>query len=281
MIGGSASAQFDYIAFDVVPGGTPSTTTTAAPTTTTTAAPTTTTTAGGGPDPSCTDGTAVPYVPSNAQAGVAEGPYYVTDDTWNVGGLSGNSQTIHVCNYNNWYVNATYEDNNTGVKAYPNVQETFSGSTPLSGYTSIGSTYGDTPPTSGAGDDYEFAYDMWTDNYTTEVMIWTYNDGQTPGGTNTGQTLTDGGVTYDIYHSGTYPSTQYIAFVPPALVGAHGAGSTAGTMNIGDFYNKVISEGWDPASAVLNQIDYGVELCETDSAPLNFIFNAFSIAAAK
>jgi membrane peptidoglycan carboxypeptidase len=59
--------------------------------------------------------------------------------------------------------------------------------TKLSSWKSITSQFSDIPP--GAGSNYgtwEFEYDIWlnglADNRSTEVMIWTYNDGRTPAG---------------------------------------------------------------------------------------------------
>ena len=48
----------------------------------------------------CTHPTMIPMEPRNAQSGVTEGRYYVTNDTWNVGRYLGLTQKLYVCNYN-------------------------------------------------------------------------------------------------------------------------------------------------------------------------------------
>ena len=63
----------------------------------------------------------------NAQSGIVEGDYYVTNDSWNTGRYAGLSQAIYVCNYNSWYTIATMNNDtfDGAVKTSPNVQETW------------------------------------------------------------------------------------------------------------------------------------------------------------
>ena len=223
----------------------------------------------------CTHPAVVPMEPRNAQSGVTEGRYYVTNDTWNAGHYLGLTQKLYVCNYNSWYALATM-NNATGdfaVKTAPNVQETwYPVPTRLSRWESITSQFSDLPP--GIGSNYgiwEFMYDIWlnglADSSSTEVMIWTYNNGQTPGGSLSGS-FTDAGHTYAVYHSS--PPYQYIAFVDRS-------NHLSGRVNLLDFFNYVISRGWIPRSSTLDQICHGVELVSTNSRPEKFAINNFAI----
>jgi hypothetical protein len=224
----------------------------------------------------CTNPTVIPMDPENAQSGIAEGNYYVTNDTWNAGHYAGLSQKLHVCNYNSWYAiaimnNATLD---FAVKTSPNVQETwYPTPTKLSSWKSITSQFSDIPP--GVGSNYgiwEFEYDIWlnglADSSSTEVMIWTYNDGQAPSGSLSGQ-FTDAGHTYDVYHSS--PPHQYIAFVDRR-------NNLSGSVDLLDFFNYVISRNWIPRSSTLYQICNGVELVSTNSRSEKFTINNFSIS---
>jgi len=223
----------------------------------------------------CTDPKAIRLDPRNAQSGATEGRYYVTNDTWNASHYSGLSQAIYVCNYDNWYAIATM-NNDTGdgaVKTSPNVQETwYPTPTKLSNWESITSYFSDVPP--GAGPNYgiwEFEYDIWlnglADSNSTEVMIWTYDNGQTPAGSWSGS-FAEGGQIYDVYHS---PGPrQYIAFVDRS-------GHLSGHVNLVNFFNYVISRGWMPAASTLYQICNGVELVSTNGKPEKFSINNFSI----
>jgi hypothetical protein len=223
----------------------------------------------------CSNPTVVPMDPNNAQSGVTKGNYYVTNDTWNADRYSGLSQALHVCNYNSWYAIATM-NNDTGdgaVKTSPNVQETwYPTPTKLSNWKSITSQFSDMPP--GTGSNYgvwEFEYDIWlnglADSNSTEIMIWTFNNGQSPNGLPV-ESFTDAGQTYVVYR--TAPPYQYIAFVDLS-------DSLSGNINLFHFFNYVVSRGWMPSSSTLYQICNGVELVSTNGKPEKFTINNFSI----
>jgi hypothetical protein len=224
----------------------------------------------------CHKPTVIPMDPKNAQSGVKAGNYYVTNDTWNAGHYGGLSQSLYVCGYDNWYTIAAM-NNDTGdgaVKTSPNVQETwYPTPTRLSDWKSITSHYSEVPP--GTGKDYgtwEFEYDIWlngiVDSKSTEVMIWTFDNGQSPNGSLSG-TFTSRGHTYDVYRSPA--PNQYIAFVDKT-------GKLSGNVDLTAFFNYVISKGWIPGSSTLYQICHGVELVSTNNKPEKFAFNDFSIS---
>ncbi len=218
---------------------------------------------------SCVNPTVVPMNPKNAQSGVARSHYYVTNDTWNAHGYAGLSQAIYVCHYNSWYTIATMNNDsgNGAVKTSPNVQETwYPTPTRLSIWESISSQFSDVPP--GSGPKYgtwEFEYDIWlnglADSKSTEVMIWTYDNGQRPAGSSTGS-FSDAGRTYQVFHSP--PPYQYVAFVARGY-------KLSGRLNLLSFFNYVISRGWMPSSSSLYQICHGVELVSTNGKPERFI----------
>jgi hypothetical protein len=228
------------------------------------------------PDPQgCAHPSVVPMEPNNAQSGITEGRYYVTNDTWNANHYLGLTQKLYVCTYNSWYALATM-NNATGdfaVKTTPNVQETwYPVPTKLSRWESITSQFSDLPP--GIGSNYgvwEFMYDIWlnglADSSSTEVMIWTYNNGQTPAGSLSGS-FTNASQTYEVYHSP--PPYQYIAFVDRS-------NHLSGRVSLLDFFNYVISKGWMPRSSTLYQICHGVEIVSTNSRPEKFTINNFAI----
>jgi hypothetical protein len=228
------------------------------------------------PGSTCARPTVIPMNPKNAQSGVTEGDYYVTNDTWNASRYAGLSQTLYVCDYNNWYAIASMADSDFdgAVKTSPNVQETWYPSpTRLSSWTSITSHYSDVPP--GAGPSYgtwEFEYDIWlnglADSQSTEVMIWTFDNGQAPSGALSGS-FTDAGHTYNVYRSP--PPYQYIAFVDQN-------GQLSGNVNLTDFFRYVISKGWMASSSTLYQICNGVELVSTNNKKEKFDINNFAIS---
>jgi hypothetical protein len=211
----------------------------------------------------------------NPQSGVTKGHYYITNDSWNARNYTGLSQAIYVCNYKNWYALATM-NNDSGdgaVKTSPNVQETwYPTPTKLSRWESITSNFSDVPP--GSGPKYgiwEFEYDIWlnglADSKSTEIMIWTYNNGQAPAGSRSGS-FRDLGDTYEVFRRpGPY---QYVAFIMQRY-------SLSGQVNLLDFFNYVMSRGWMPRSSTLYQICNGIELVSTNGRPEKFMINNFAI----
>jgi hypothetical protein len=223
----------------------------------------------------CANPTVVRMNRRNAQTGITKGSYYITNDTWNAQRYQGLSQALYVCSYNSWYAIATM-NNDSGdgaVKTSPNVQETwYPTPTRLSRWESITSRFSDVPP--GTGPSYgswEFEYDIWlnglADSKSTEVMIWTYNNGRTPAGSPSGS-FSHAGQTYDVFRRS--PPYQYVAFVDRSY-------RLSGQVSLLAFINYVISKGWIPKSSTLYQVCNGVELVSTNSKPEKFSINNFSV----
>jgi hypothetical protein len=208
----------------------------------------------------------LPLNPTNAQDGITLAGFYVDTDTWNAASYQV-SQTMYVCDYNNWYVVARM-DNTAGdgaVKTYPNVHKDFSAAPAISSFSAISSTFAHAGPHVGI---YEFAYDIWLNGVassgSTEVMIWTDNFNQVPSGS-VQETVTFDGQSYQVYKSGSY-----IAFVETSNV-------TSGTVNLLAFFNHIIGKGWIPSTSTLGAIDYGVELVSTAGMDATFVVDDFSL----
>lgn len=227
-----------------------------------------------GAKPSAATGSAAPssekctnpqFQTSNPTGGWSDGGYYLYNNMWNAARYSV-QQTLYACSYNNWYVVANMNDD-TGdgaVKTDPNVQMNFN-EPAISSFQSVSSTFAETSPDVGI---YNDAYDIWLNGVDTpgsdEVMIWNQNHGQTPAGSVVAVTSI-GGRTYQVWKYG-----GYIAFVAqPAF--------TSGTLNLLAFFNYVVNQGYIGANPTLGQIDYGVELVSTNSAPATFTFTNFSV----
>jgi len=208
----------------------------------------------------------LPLNPSNAQDGITLGGFYVDTDTWNAASYQV-SQTMYVCDYNNWYVVAKMDNtaNDGAVKTYPNVHEDFNNAPAISSFSTIASTFAHAGPHVGI---YEFAYDIWLNGVassgSTEVMIWTDNYNQVPSGS-VQETVTFDGQSYKVYKSGSY-----IAFVETSNV-------TSGRLNLLAFFDHIVAKGWIPATSTLGAIDYGVELVSTNGADATFAVNDFSL----
>jgi hypothetical protein len=224
------------------------------------ASPTPTPTSAGG-------GCANPAFTTSAQFGMWNlSPYFVANDMWNAG--AGNvSQTLSACSFSDWSVTATASGGGS-VLTYPDSHLDLGNAPEISSLSSVTSTFADSNPNTGT---YEDAYDIWLNGIadpsagSDELMIWTNNHGQTPGGSPMA-TVTIGGQSWTAWKG----NGGYMAFVDNSNV-------TSGTLNLLAFFQWVIAKGWVPAHSTLNQVDYGVEICSTNGTPATFSFSNFSV----
>jgi hypothetical protein len=196
-------------------------------------------------------------------------PYFVFNNMWNASNYPV-SQTVYACSYSNWYVVAT-ANNDSGdgaVKTYPNSHRDFDNNPAIDSFQSITSSFAETSPHAGI---YEDAYDIWLNGIassgSTEVMIWTENYHQVPGGSVVGSATFDGR-SYAVWKGGSY-----IAFVASTNF-------TSGTVNLLEIFKWIMAQGWIPANSTLGQVDYGAEIVSTNNAPATFTFSNFSVNAS-
>ena len=210
------------------------------------------------------------FVTSDRNGGWSIGGYYVHNNMWNIASYSPCTQTLYAWSFDNWHVVARM-NNSTGdgaVKTYPNVHKDYN-SVPIGSFKSITSTFAETSPHVGI---YNFAYDLWINGVAspgcTEIMIWTENFNQVPGGSYV-QNVTFGGRNYKVYKRS---KSGYIAFVPAANF-------TSATIDLLEIMSWTIAKGWLPAGSTLNQICFGVEIVSTEDSDAKFEISTFSIDA--
>jgi hypothetical protein len=208
------------------------------------------------------------FMTSDPNGGWSEGGYYIHNNLWNSAKYSPCTSTLHASSHDNWYV-VTRMNNKSGdgaVKTYPNVHKDYA-SAPIGSFDSITSTFAESSPHVGI---YNVAYDIWINGIAkpgcTEIMIWTDNFHQTPGGKYV-QDATFGERTYRVYRR---PSNGYIAFVATTNF-------TSGTVELLEIMKWVTAKGWFSSESTLNQICFGVEMVSTDDADATFRVTDFSI----
>jgi hypothetical protein len=202
-----------------------------------------------------------------------QAPYFVYNDAWNASSYQV-SQTLYACSFSDWYVVADM-NNDSGdgaVKTYPNSHRDFDNDPLVTSLHSVTSTFAESSPGAGI---YENAYDIWlnnaADSYKTEVMVWTDNHGQSPGGSLQGSATIDGRG-YQAWR-GTSSGGQYVALVADQNF-------TSGTMNLLDIFQWIAQQGWLPSNTELQQVDYGAEIVSTDNVPETFSYSNFSVTAS-
>lgn len=163
---------------------------------------------------------------------------------------------------------------NTEVVGYPSDQCLMYSALPKT----LTSSFDDTSPADSSGLDYEYAYDIWLTTASKaaaynwdndlELMIWTYVNGQVPGGSVTA-TLSDGS---KVWVSGDN-KTGTVSVVLPK-------NETIGTVDIGSIISKLKSLGEiTSADTGILDVEYGIE------APYGggqtFEVNGFSVTAGS
>jgi hypothetical protein len=210
------------------------------------------------------------FTTSDPNGGWSDDDYYVHNNMWNSAKYSPCTSTLYAWSHDNWQV-VTRMNNKTGdgaVKTYPNVHQDYR-SVPLESFDSITSSFAVTSPHVGI---YNVAYDIWINGIAspgcTEIMIWTENFNQVPGGRYV-EDVTFDSRTYRIYRNS---DSGYIAFVAKTNF-------TSGEVNLLEIMRWAMAKGWFSSKSTLNQICFGVEVVSTDDVDATFRCTAFSIDA--
>jgi hypothetical protein len=243
------------------------TTTKPAPTATTTKpAPTTsapTATATSTSPKTCTNGDTIKEGAGASYSEPDGGEYYIHNNNWNDD--AGGNTVITACDYNNWYlVSDTPNHSDMSVQTYPNVHRDYN-NVPLSRITSA--RFAATGPRC-TGCVYNIAFDIWLGSgFSHELMIWTDNWGQRPLG-NVVDTVTIGGHQYQVWRSGSGDGgvITYLSTTP----------QVSGDMPLSEFFKDVQNRGWKATTTW--QVDYGVEIVDTNGNPERFNFTNFAIS---
>ncbi len=210
----------------------------------------------------------------------------VSQDPW-TGGQG--PQTLTAYSFENWSVTVTATDpaNAPGeVLTYPNASYNYHQlNTAASGYTtppaeyqlnnikSLTSDYTESMPRP-KDLDAEAAYDMWLNNWKTEIMVWVdtspakqrnlaYN-GMTKVGT-----YTYGGQNFALWRSGHGISGFYVFLLD------HNEAS--GTVDLKAMLDTMVSLGYISATSPLTQIPFGWEVSDTGGKPVTFTMSRFDV----
>jgi hypothetical protein len=149
------------------------------------------------------------------------------------------------------------------VQTYPNVHRDYN-NVPLTRITSA--RFAATGPRC-TGCVYNIAFDIWIGSgFSHELMIWTDNWGQRPIG-NIVDTVTIGGHEYQVWRSGSGDGGvfTYLSTTP----------QLSGDMPLSEFFKDVQNRGWKATTTW--QVDYGVEIVDTNGNPERFDFTDFAI----
>jgi hypothetical protein len=210
------------------------------------------------------------FTSSSFSGSWSNGGYNVKNNVWNT--AEGGPQTIYACAWNNWYVvsNQPGAGTDDSVKSYPSSQKLVN--IPLSTMNNITSTFNVTTPSGGGAvtpnsKQWNAAYDLWLDDWDTEVMIWnnwTMN-WQYWYGVYHGVSVTIGGVSYKAYYNGS----DAMWFVRQNV-------TNSGSQDIAAVLRWAVSQGWLRNTQKVNAIEYGFEVTYTGT-PTTFSLNDYGL----
>jgi hypothetical protein len=198
--------------------------------------------------------------------------YMVENNVWNDG--EAGPQSIYACAWNNWYIISDQPGSGTddSVKSYPATKKIVD--IPLSSMNTVSSSWSVATPSAGGqitpnSKQWNAAYDLWLDNYSTEVMIWTNwtANWQYWYGEYDGVDVTIDGVAYHAYYDGD----EVMWFVRANV-------ANSGSVNLKAILQWAISQGWLQSNQRINQIEYGFEVMYTGT-PTRFDLLNYSLTA--
>jgi hypothetical protein len=208
---------------------------------------------------------------------------YVNINMW--GNIDSTGDKLCGTGPGNWTFTTTEADGPDGgaVQGYPDVQQLYNdwngtsdGNTPISqsGAPDVTSTFSTTDPPVSQGQ-WELAYDLWSSDYPTDIMVW--EDVATARGaiSNYGGATIDNpdvvidGVHYTLIHYGSGAQ-------PERMLVAH-TNVTSGSIDLRDIMLYMENAGLVPMDNEFTQIQLGWEVCDTDGVPASFGVNGFTL----
>lgn len=183
----------------------------------------------------------------------ADDVWWVNNDAWS--GSHG-PQSIYVCNQSSWYAVSNQPNVGGQVETYPDTEYDVGGrgnaTKTIAQYHSITSTFSENFPAAGS---WDAAYDLWLNNWGTEIMIWNEWTGtQLYWPSDKSVTVSLGGVPYWFQNNGG----ELIFFRQNQV--------KSGSVDILAAMNYLVSRGLIHSTDVPTQLEYGVEVCSTNGA---------------
>lgn len=182
------------------------------------------------------------------------------------------AQTLWANSSSDWGVVSDQAKGNTAVMTYPDAQNIYTLPSdepdPLKNFGVIQSTFKLSMPSVG---DFEAAYDLWLNNWNTEVMIWVANHGQTPTGHIVG-TATIYGQKFTIWsasgESGGYPSGPFTFVLK--------RNEMSGRVHILSVFRALEAMKLIPPKSGLDDIEFGWEICSTGGHAEDFTVTSYA-----
>jgi hypothetical protein len=199
---------------------------------------------------------------------------WVSQNVW--GGVPGGTQKLTAFSPTNWNVVAQVpasHDSDGGIVSYPDTgfwMGNNTGTTPVSSFTSITSSWDVTLPTSSVNAGWA-AYDLWFNNWADEVMIRT--DVVAPSAydsSNPVAVVTFGGIPWHLQNFGSERVWT------PGTDDAHKINIPSGSVDVQAILTWMMGHGQLPASSVWTAASFGFEIARTGGTNQTYTVNDFA-----
>jgi hypothetical protein len=209
---------------------------------------------------------------------------YVDQDMW--GAVAGETQTLSANSPGDWkVVNSTPAGHGGSVTTFPDTGAAFN-EAPLSGYSSVTSSFTETMPHNSATSAWA-SYDLWFNNWADEIMIQHDFTSQGPctyaavaqfGGSN--------GVPVQTWGLCTFGSERVWQLVAPGTkAGDSGAtiNEPSGSVDIKamvSYLENPAAPDAIPANSTITNLSYGWEIASTGGQPETFQVSRYTLTAS-
>jgi hypothetical protein len=183
------------------------------------------------------------------------GRWWANNDAWS--GSHG-PQTLSVCSASSWNAVSTQPSESGAVETYPDTEYDIGGrnkglaTETITQYSTLTSTFSEAFPSAGS---WDAAYDLWLNNFGTEIMVWNEYTGTNLYYKGQGTAVTLDGVPYHLLNSG---GGEFV-FLRDTMV-------KSGSVDILAAFKVLVSKGLVKSTAVPTQLEYGVEICSTSGS---------------
>ncbi len=215
---------------------------------------------------------------------------YVQNNMW--GAQPGTTARLCTRSPGDWTIDtSTQRDDGGAVQTYPQVQQLFNDfcdgtwntcsdgtSTPISRLTKLTSSYAIATPSVATGTGtWEVAFDLWLSNTPqSEIMVWVVTSAErgTGGADVKQQNVSIGGASYNYQ--------VYGGNLPQLVLTTNQSNGTIDLLGVLKFLQAQKLNGKAAVSpgASLDQLDFGIEICDTHGRTLHFATSGYGIAAA-
>jgi hypothetical protein len=204
-----------------------------------------------------------------------DGSWIITQDVW--GAATNWQQCLYSDSHSRWQVVANLKGQ-AWVGSYPHASDPVGQplNNVLNGPKALLAAWNASYPTDHK---FDFAYDLWLNGTTYEVMIWLNWNNTAPMGGNPFTNAAINNITYNVYEGAGGSGPHCISFLPQ-----NGRMDTATNFNLGSILSWISNLKWSGGpggyywqNPNFDSVQLGWEICDTYGSPKTYTMNFFDV----